>query len=45
MIILDARRIKAYEYLGELGKIAGRDESYLEELWGECLRNDGLMSA
>ncbi len=45
MIILDARRIKAYEYLGELGKIAGRDESYLEELWGEFLGNDALMSA
>ncbi|MBR3524378.1 MAG: hypothetical protein IKO11_00900 [Lachnospiraceae bacterium] len=45
MIILDARRMKAYEYLGELGKIAGRDESYLEELWGEFLGNDTLMSA
>lgn len=45
MIILDARRIKAYECLEELGKIAGKEEEYLEELWGEFLMNDDLMGA
>lgn len=45
MIILDSRRIKAYEYLGELGKIAAMDEEFLEELWGEFIQNDELMGA
>ena len=45
MIILDSRRIKAYECLGELGKIALLDEGFLEELWGEFLLNDELMAA
>ena len=45
MIILDSRRIKAYECLGELGKIAYMDEGFLEELWGEFLLNDDLMAA
>ena len=45
MIILDARRMKAYEYLGELGKFAGKDEDFLDELWGEFLMNEELMFA
>ncbi|MBR3104534.1 MAG: hypothetical protein IKH46_12025, partial [Lachnospiraceae bacterium] len=45
MIILDARRIKAYECLAELGKIAAKEEEFLEELWGEFLMNDELMGA
>ena len=45
MIILDARRIKAYECLAELGKIAGKEEDFLEELWGEFLMSEDLMGA
>ncbi|MCR5251629.1 MAG: hypothetical protein K6E50_13585 [Lachnospiraceae bacterium] len=45
MIILDARRVKAYEYLYSLGSEAGKDEDYLEELWGELLSDSDLMGA
>ncbi|MBP5608102.1 MAG: hypothetical protein J6X66_07530 [Lachnospiraceae bacterium] len=43
MIILDARRIKAYEYLKILGEAAGKEEEFLEELWGELYTDDELM--
>ena len=45
MIILDARRIKAYECLKQLAEAAGKDEDYTEELWGELLFNEELMGA
>ena len=45
MIILDARRIKAYEFLEQLVSYCGRDEDYGEELWTALLQDDELMGA
>lgn len=45
MIVLDARRVKAFECLQELGKAAGRDSAYLDMLWGEFLADAELMGA
>ena len=45
MIILDARRIKAYEYLHDLCAFSGKDEAFFDELWGELLSYDNLMAA
>ena len=45
MIILDARRMKAYEYLGQLVSAVGREEAFADELWGELLENGELMGA
>ena len=45
MILLDTRRIKAYEFLHQIGEAVGEDEDYLEELWGEFLQSEELMGA
>ena len=43
-IILDGRRIKAYEGLLSLGEYAGFDEPKLNELWQEFVAEDRLMT-
>ena len=45
MIILDARRVKAYECFTQLGEYAGKEEAYLENLWLELVSDDELMGA
>ena len=45
MIVLDARKMKAFECLQELGTAAGRDAAYLDTLWGEFLADAELMGA
>ena len=45
MIILDARRIKAYEALTQLAEAADKDEAFKDTLWGELLKNVELMGA
>lgn len=42
-IIYDARRIKAYEYLQELGKLTGKSQDFIDELWRMILQNGDLM--
>lgn len=42
-IIYDARRIKAYEKLQELGTYTGKDSSFIEELWKALLSDGDLM--
>ncbi len=44
MIILDTRRMKAYEALKELGSYSGKEEDYIESLWMELISDDELMS-
>lgn len=42
-IIYDARRIKAYEYIQQLGRLTGKSEKYIEALWKEILQHGDLM--
>lgn len=42
-IVYDARRIKAYEGLMELGQVAGKSEEWCEELWGELIVAPDLL--
>ena len=42
-IILDARKIKAYERLCELAEYVGREAGFVEELWKALLEDDELM--
>ncbi len=42
-IILDGRRIRAYEGLLALGEYAKRDKEFLDELWQELVADDALM--
>lgn len=42
-IIYDARRIKAYEKIKELGVCAGKDERFIEQLWRELVSDGALM--
>lgn len=42
-IIYDARRIKAYEKLQELGTYTGKAGSFIEELWKALLSDGDLM--
>ena len=42
-IILDARRIKAYERLRELAECVGRDETFVEKLWKFLVEDDAFM--
>lgn len=42
-IIYDARRIKAYEGMQELGKISGKSQTYIDELWKNIVTNGDLM--
>lgn len=43
-IIYDARRIKAYERILELGAYAGKEEEFVEELWKASVADGELMS-
>ncbi len=45
MIILDTRRLQAYEYLTGIGEAAGKDAEWLDELWGAFLADEELMAA
>jgi len=45
MILLDTRRLQAYEYLLQIGKAVGLKEEQLDGLWGEFLQDEELMSA
>lgn len=42
-IVYDARRIKAYEGLMELGNIAGENPEWCERLWEEILFSPDLL--
>lgn len=42
-IIYDARRIKAFEYLQELGEITGKTQEFIDELWKMILPHGDLM--
>lgn len=42
-IIYDARRIKAYEKIQELGVYASKDEMFIEQLWKELVSDGDLM--
>lgn len=42
-IILDGRKIKAYEGFYALGEYAGRDMKWLDELWTMLVENGDLM--
>ena len=42
-IILDGRRIKAYEAFLSLGEYAGREKEWLDELWGDMVLDNELM--
>ena len=42
MIILDARRIKAYDTLNEIGRAAGKDTGFLDRLWTEMCADNGF---
>ena len=42
-IILDGRKIKAYERFYALGEYAGRDVQWLDELWAKLVQNGELM--
>ena len=44
MILLDTRRIQAYERLLKIGEAIGKEEDDLNELWGEFLQNEELMA-
>lgn len=43
-IIYDARRIKAYEKLMELGQIVGKSQEFLEALWKAMVFDGELMA-
>ncbi len=43
MIIFDARRVKAYEALHQIGGSAGLEKDYLEELWAELSLDQELF--
>ena len=43
MILIDARRIKAYERLMQLCEACGKTEEFAEELWMEMVADEGLM--
>lgn len=43
-IILDARRIKAFEAFTELGEYTGKEAGWLDELWGMLISRDELMT-
>ena len=42
-ILYDARRIKAYEGFQALGKYAGKDTGWLEDLWTELVLDEDLI--
>ncbi|MBO4980618.1 MAG: hypothetical protein J6C84_01805 [Lachnospiraceae bacterium] len=42
-ILYDARRIKAYEGFQALGKYAGKDIGWLEDLWTELVLDEDLI--
>lgn len=42
-IIYDARRIKAYEKIKNLGEYAGKTEEYINNLWTEIVMDSELM--
>lgn len=42
-ILYDARRIKAYERMQELGASTGKTQEYIDELWRELISDGGLM--
>ncbi|MBR0149174.1 MAG: hypothetical protein IJM23_08270 [Lachnospiraceae bacterium] len=43
-IVLDGRRIIAYERLGQLCAYTGKDETYLSALWMELIPDADLMT-
>lgn len=42
-IIYDARRIKAYEFMQELGKVAEKSQEFIDELWKSILAEGDLL--
>lgn len=42
-VILDARRILAFEGFYDLGEYAGRDKEWLDNLWSELIESPLLM--
>lgn len=43
-IIIDARLLKAYDALNEIGRLSKRDEDFIETLWSEMSQSEDLMS-
>ena len=44
MIIFDARRVKAYEALQEVGKQSGKEVGFLDGLWTELCADEELFT-
>ena len=42
MIILDARRVKAYDVLNRMGKNAGKEKEYIDGLWDKLSTDKDL---
>lgn len=42
-IVLDARKLLAWEYFGKLGEFSGREKDWLDMLWAELLEEPKLM--
>lgn len=42
-IIYDARRVKAFEYLQELGEMTGKTQEYIDSLWKTIIQHGDLM--
>ena len=45
MILLDTRRLQAYERLQQTGRAVGLEEERLDGLWGEFITDEDLMAA
>ena len=42
-ILYDARKIKAYDGLVQLGEYAGKSSEFVESLWTELILDEELM--
>lgn len=42
-ILYDARMVKAYEGMVQLGKYAGKSDEFIESLWADLLSDEELM--
>lgn len=42
-ILYDARMVKAYEGMVQLGEYAGKSDGFIESLWGDLLSDEELM--
>ena len=42
-LIIDTRKIKAYEHLHTLGSLSQRDDAFLDKLWEHLMTDPGLF--